>query len=264
MGRNDLLIVDDDRDISYAYGLTLAAAGYEVSYAQTAEECLSAIAANPPALVLLDVSLPDRSGLDVCREIKANPACAGVFVVHVSGMRKQLRDVSAGFKAGADEYLLKPVSHSALTDCVDRLVRPCLPFEADAARVLVFELNPPPPSRSAKPEDADARRLSDSRGSPRSVHCARYRRCRAALYKRRSAWLRDYQPAGAPGGHWYFREHLDGRWSWHCVAAGVIRHSGVTFATIGNAMRDAERNGFVAERFREVVRIHHHGDGETH
>jgi len=60
-------------------------------------------------LILLDVYLPDTSGVDICREIKNNPATAPISVILISGVHKDSASIAAGLQAGADGYLTKPL-----------------------------------------------------------------------------------------------------------------------------------------------------------
>jgi DNA-binding response OmpR family regulator len=69
LGTGRILIVEDDADLAHMYSLGLARAGYEVQVATTAEEGRRLACEDPPKLVLLDIGLPDRSGLDILPEI---------------------------------------------------------------------------------------------------------------------------------------------------------------------------------------------------
>lgn len=76
-----------------------------------------------PALVLLDVVLPDRSGVEICQQLKAHPACAGTWVVLVSGYRTASEQQVEGLDAGADDYLVRPLPNRELVARVHALLR---------------------------------------------------------------------------------------------------------------------------------------------
>jgi len=101
-----VLVVDDEPQILRALGTTLRGAGYVVDTAATAEAALAAAAAQPPAAVILDLVLPDGSGTDVTRELRAW-SDAPVIVLSAIG---EERDKVAALDAGADDYVTKPFS----------------------------------------------------------------------------------------------------------------------------------------------------------
>jgi two-component system KDP operon response regulator KdpE len=101
-----ILVVDDEPQILRALRATLRGAGYAVDSAATAEEALTAAAAHPPEAVILDLVLPDRSGTDVCRELRSW-SDAPVIVLSAVG---EEREKIAALDAGADDYVTKPFS----------------------------------------------------------------------------------------------------------------------------------------------------------
>lgn len=108
-----ILIVEDDPLLRHAFRLLLEDAGYPVHEAGTGTEALSAVAAVRPRLVLLDLGLPDLPGLDVAREITADPANAGTRVVALTG-RVGARERQACLDAGCAHFLPKPVEPKEL------------------------------------------------------------------------------------------------------------------------------------------------------
>ena len=76
-----------------------------------------------PDLLLLDVSLPDLDGRDLCRQLKADPVLATVFVVLISGAVKTPEDIVIGLEAGADAYLNRPITMAELLAQVNALIR---------------------------------------------------------------------------------------------------------------------------------------------
>ena len=112
-----ILVVDDDPAILQTYSEILRAEGYEVWEAATGQQGLQATREKRPDLVLLDVMLPDLSGMEVCRQIKADAALTDVFVVLVSGAATGVANKVDGLGTGADDYLVKPL------DCSEFLAR---------------------------------------------------------------------------------------------------------------------------------------------
>jgi two-component system KDP operon response regulator KdpE len=99
-----VLVVDDEPQILRALTSTLRSAGYDVSTASTAEEALTLAAVRPPDAVILDLMLPDRSGTDVCRELRT---WSHVPILVLSAVGDEREKVKA-LDAGADDYVTKP------------------------------------------------------------------------------------------------------------------------------------------------------------
>ena len=111
-GRTVLLVEDSDA-IRDAFTILLEDAGYTVLGAGTGEDALRLAADRMPDLVLLDMGLPDMTGLDVVRRIKAEPGTAAIAVVAVTG-RDEESDRKACLAAGCTAYLVKPVNTQKL------------------------------------------------------------------------------------------------------------------------------------------------------
>ena len=106
----DILIIEDDPSLSRFLSTTLAAQGYAVSTALRADEALARVALDDPALILLDLGLPDGDGLLLLPELKSR--CEAQIVV-VSA-RAQESDKISALDAGAEDYLTKPFSVAEL------------------------------------------------------------------------------------------------------------------------------------------------------
>ena len=104
MTRQRVLVVDDEPQILRALQTNLRGAGYEVETAATAEQALAAAALKPPDAVIVDLVLPDRSGTEVCRELR-RWSSAPILVLSVVG---EEREKVAALDAGADDYVEKP------------------------------------------------------------------------------------------------------------------------------------------------------------
>jgi CheY-like chemotaxis protein len=103
-----ILLVEDDQLLRGAFRLLLEDAGYHVREAGTAAEALQAVAERLPALILLDVGLPDRPGLDVARILREQPGTEEIPIVALTGHAGEA-DRFACLGAGCTSYLAKPV-----------------------------------------------------------------------------------------------------------------------------------------------------------
>ena len=99
-----ILVVDDEPQILRALTTTLRGAGYDVQQAATGHDALAAMAVHPPDAVVLDLILPDLSGIEVCREIRR---ASDVPVIVLSAVGEERTKVDA-LDAGADDYVTKP------------------------------------------------------------------------------------------------------------------------------------------------------------
>ena len=117
-----ILLVDDDEAKRYTIAKTLARAGFDILEAGTGSEALRLVA-SLPALVILDVKLPDISGFEVCRRIKSNPATCVIPVLHISTSFVDLEDKVHGLDSGADGYLTSVAEPLELIATVRALLR---------------------------------------------------------------------------------------------------------------------------------------------
>jgi CheY-like chemotaxis protein len=118
-----LLIVDDEDGVRALVRMTLDNGLYEIIEASDGLEALDLAKEHHPDLVLLDVMLPDLSGMDVCRKIKDDPDLASTTVVMLTA-RAQTADLGDAEGAGADGYFTKPFSPIALTRKVESILGP--------------------------------------------------------------------------------------------------------------------------------------------
>ena len=118
-----VLNVDDNEPALYAKTRILKRAGFSVLEASDGQTALDLVAAKSPALVLLDVQLPDISGLDVCRRIKNDPATRRIPVLHISATHVTEADQQVGMESGAEIYLVEPLAPEELITVVRTLLR---------------------------------------------------------------------------------------------------------------------------------------------
>ena len=121
-GGERVLVVDDEPDIAALVAYHLARTGYRVSTAATGGDALAAAVRERPALVVLDLMLPDRSGLDVLERLRADEATRAVAVLVLTA-RGSEADRIRGLSLGADDYLAKPFSPQELVLRVGAILR---------------------------------------------------------------------------------------------------------------------------------------------
>src|SRR5918997_896536 len=117
-----VLVVDDNPANLEILETRLARQGYEVVTAKDGDEALVAARAQAPDLILLDVMMPGRDGIQVCRELKADPSLPFMPIILVTA-KADPDDIVAGLDAGGDEYITKPVDHAALVARVRSILR---------------------------------------------------------------------------------------------------------------------------------------------
>ena len=116
-----VLVADDEEDIRLLVGLAVGRAGCTVVAAVAdGAQALRSARAELPDLVVLDVSMPEATGLEVCEALRADPATAGCRVLLLSAGASP-DDIARGLAAGADAYLPKPFTVAGLVDQVRRL-----------------------------------------------------------------------------------------------------------------------------------------------
>jgi two-component system, OmpR family, phosphate regulon response regulator PhoB len=104
-----ILIVEDETDVADLLAHHLRQAGFSVEIAHNGREALQLIKNRSPTLIVLDLMLPEISGLDVCRLIRSDPRSSQVPIVILSAKSEEI-DRVLGFELGADDYIVKPFS----------------------------------------------------------------------------------------------------------------------------------------------------------
>ena len=105
-----ILVIEDDQSIAEIVGILLRAEGFEVSYCADGNQAINAFQVVNPDLVLLDLMLPGRDGVEICRAIRES---SGVPIVMLTA-RSDTSDVVTGLEAGADDYVVKPIKNEEL------------------------------------------------------------------------------------------------------------------------------------------------------
>src|SRR5215468_10333860 len=121
--KTTILNVDDFEAGLYAKSRALRLAGFEVYEATTGEDALRLTHELKPQLVLLDVHLPDVSGIEICRRIKTDPSIESILVIQTSATFTEVRDRVRGLEGGADAYLTEPIEAEELIANIRAILR---------------------------------------------------------------------------------------------------------------------------------------------
>jgi CheY-like chemotaxis protein len=118
-----LLVVDDNRDAADSLAVLLQLEGYEVAVAYGGREALAAALANPPALMLVDLGMPEFDGFALAREVRRHPELDQTRLVALSGFADPAHQTEA-FRAGFVYYLLKASDPATLRQQIRRALAP--------------------------------------------------------------------------------------------------------------------------------------------
>jgi len=119
MTEQRILVVDDEVSVAELFSMMLEMEGYRVRVVNDVQSAKVALEEEPADLMLVDIMMPEASGLDLCRYVRAEPYLASTPIIVISA-RSQLEEVHEGLDAGADMYLLKPVSKGELIEAVQQ------------------------------------------------------------------------------------------------------------------------------------------------
>lgn len=117
-----ILVVEDNKDIQKLLRLNLTQENFEVIPAFDAEEGLSLAQESSPDLIILDINLPKINGIELCRQLKSNPALRHIPILILT-VRKEEVDRIIGFELGADDYVTKPFSPRELILRIKAILR---------------------------------------------------------------------------------------------------------------------------------------------
>lgn len=133
---NRILIVEDDAALGEMLSYNLASEGFETSEVADGDEAISTILDERPDLVILDWMLPNLSGIEICRQIRANASIKNLPVIMLTAKGED-PDLVRGLNTGADDYVVKPYSPAELIARIRALLRRSNPEKL--ADVLTFE-----------------------------------------------------------------------------------------------------------------------------
>lgn len=117
-----ILIADDEPDILEIISYNLKLEGYDVVTAKDGEDALQKAKTSKPDLIILDVMMPNKNGMEVCKILRAQPAFHETLIIFLTALNDELSHVR-GLEYGADDYLSKPISPKVLVTKVNSLFR---------------------------------------------------------------------------------------------------------------------------------------------
>lgn len=117
-----ILIADDEPDILEIIQFNLQQEGYEVITAKNGDEAIEKAKKNEPDLIILDIMMPGKNGLEVCNILRMMPTFKETLIVFLTAMSDESTEIK-GLETGADDYLSKPISPKILLSKVNALFR---------------------------------------------------------------------------------------------------------------------------------------------
>ncbi len=138
--KSRILIIEDEEDIRELVRYNLEREGFCVAEAESGEEGLKKISKKIPDLILLDLMLPGKDGMQICRELKQDEDTRGIPIVMMTA-RGEESDIVAGLELGAEDYIVKPFSPKVLMARVKTVLRRrASPEPADEAVLTIGDL----------------------------------------------------------------------------------------------------------------------------
>ena len=119
-----ILLIEDDVIMHRLLKGVLTGEGWELSILATGIDALAQVHKQKPDLILLDVHLPDRTGFEICAEIKGDPISKLTPILMLTGEARGVEDRIQGLELGADDYILKPFSPVELVERIKRILIP--------------------------------------------------------------------------------------------------------------------------------------------
>jgi DNA-binding response OmpR family regulator len=116
-----VLLAEDDADIRFLVTFKLKKAGHQVRAFGDGLSAMADAREHPPDLAVLDIMMPGMSGLQVCRELRKDPATASIPVILLTALAQEA-DITAGLAAGAEDYIVKPFSPRDFTMRVEAVL----------------------------------------------------------------------------------------------------------------------------------------------
>ncbi|HMH31403.1 MAG TPA: response regulator transcription factor [Puia sp.] len=117
-----ILIADDEPDILEVVQYNLVKEGYEVITAKDGDDALTKAKSIHPHLIILDIMMPKKSGVEVCEILRSQPAFKDTLIIFLTALNDESSHVK-GLETGADDYVTKPISPKVLTSRVNALFR---------------------------------------------------------------------------------------------------------------------------------------------
>lgn len=130
-----ILLVDDEPDILEIVGYNLSNAGYKIITGENGVEAVDKAIKHKPHLIILDVMMPKMDGIEACERIREQPELSNTIITFLTARGEDYSQV-AGFDAGADDYIAKPIKPKVLISKVKALLRRLKNTESDIDTII--------------------------------------------------------------------------------------------------------------------------------
>ena len=134
-----ILLVDDEQDILEIVSYNLEQEGYKVITASNGSEAIVKAKKNIPHLIIMDVMMPEMDGMEACEHIRKNPELRNTIITFLTARSEEYSQV-AGFEAGADDYITKPIKPKLLVSKVKALLRRLKSEEVKSETIFIAGL----------------------------------------------------------------------------------------------------------------------------
>lgn len=137
-----ILLVDDEQDILEIVGYNLSQEGYKIVTASNGKEAIAVAKKERPHLIIMDVMMPEMDGMEACENIRKIPELSNIIITFLTARNEDYSQV-AGFDAGADDYIAKPIKPKLLVSKVKALLRRLKDenFSSESLNVGGIEIN---------------------------------------------------------------------------------------------------------------------------
>jgi two-component system alkaline phosphatase synthesis response regulator PhoP len=135
-----ILIADDEPDILEILEFNLKAEGYEVITAKNGDEAIDLAKKHSPNLIILDVMMPGKTGLEACNILRSQPQFTETLIIFLTAMSDESAEIK-GLETGADDYITKPVSPKVLISKVNALFRRVKKSETENINIAGLEID---------------------------------------------------------------------------------------------------------------------------
>lgn len=134
-----ILVVDDEQDIVEFINYNLRQAGYETATANNGDEAIRKAAIFNPDLILLDVMMPEKDGLQTIQQLRRNPDLDGTIIIFLTALSDEKSEIE-GLKLGADDYIAKPIKPELLLTRLRTALRRVKKDEEQGNKIVFGEL----------------------------------------------------------------------------------------------------------------------------
>ncbi len=135
-----ILIADDEPDILEILQFNLQKEGYDVVTAKNGDEAIEQAKKTNPDLIILDIMMPGKTGLEACNVLRMNPLFAGTLIVFLTAMSDENTEIK-GLETGADDYITKPISPKVFLSKINALFRRINKEEISSIKLGAMEID---------------------------------------------------------------------------------------------------------------------------